>query len=78
MADVKLAAYPLPLVEAMLTFAGPGIRKALLDGQVIAAAAPDDAFEAWLMERWLKEIRSPEFTAGAEGQYLIAEWERGR
>jgi hypothetical protein len=151
---VRLAAYPLPLVEAMLAFAGPGIRRALLDGRALqpreevmphsqqntpsreqhnteppsfeagaqctslynadsselsetdriwrnirAAWAEHDAatraiperhnplireitlydlFEAWLVERWLKEIRSDEFAASAEGQYLIAEWERGR
>jgi hypothetical protein len=105
MADVKLAAYPLPLVEAMLAFAGPGIRRALLEGQVLAGEvpenklsgtpaspgswaaegqppggckAPNSAFEEWLIERWLREIRSDEFTGSAQGQYLIAEWERGR
>lgn len=38
---------------------------------------PEDAFEAWLIEKWLRQIRSPAFRASVQGQQLIAEWERG-
>lgn len=40
------------------------------------AAAPEDAFEAWLIEKWLGQVRSPEFRASVQGQQLRAEWER--
>lgn len=40
-------------------------------------AAPEDAFEAWLIEKWLRQIRSPEFAESVQGERLIAEWERG-
>lgn len=42
-----------------------------------AASEPADAFEAWLIERWLREVRSEAFQASAEFEYLRAEWERG-
>lgn len=38
----------------------------------------EDAFEAWLIERWLREIRSEAFRESAQAEYLRAEWERGR
>ena len=37
-----------------------------------------EPFEAWLTERWLREMRSEAFQASAEFQYLYAEWERER
>lgn len=39
---------------------------------------PADPFEAWLIERWLCEVRSEAFQSSAEGQYLMAEWERSK
>jgi hypothetical protein len=39
---------------------------------------PDDAFEQWLVERWLSEIRSEAFRSSAQFERLLAEWERGR
>ena len=39
---------------------------------------PESAFEQWLIERWLREVRSEAFTASVQGQRLITEWERGR
>lgn len=39
---------------------------------------PADPFEAWLIARWLREIRSDEFRDSVQGQRLMAEWERGR
>jgi hypothetical protein len=44
--------------------------------EALVEAEPDDAFEAWLIEKWLRQIRSPEFHASVQGQRLIAEWER--
>lgn len=38
--------------------------------------APTD-FELWLIERWLKEIRSEAFRESADYEYLRAQWERG-
>ncbi len=35
-----------------------------------------DLFEEWLIERWLRQIRSDEFKETAEYHYLRAEWER--
>jgi hypothetical protein len=38
---------------------------------------PDDPFEAWVIERWLKEIRSEAFRDSADYEYLRVRWERG-
>jgi hypothetical protein len=35
-----------------------------------------DLFEEWLIERWLRHIRSEAFRETAEYHYLRAEWER--
>lgn len=35
-------------------------------------------FEAWIVERWLKEIRSDAFRESAQCERLMGEWERGR
>lgn len=49
-----------------------------VEGAYAEAAVPgEDAFEAWLIEKWLLQIRSPAFRASVQGQQLIAEWERG-
>ena len=37
-----------------------------------------DLFEEWLIERWLREVRSDSFRETAEYHYLLAEWERGQ
>jgi hypothetical protein len=43
---------------------------------LVPPAAPDDPFEAWLIERWLREIRSEAFRSSAQFERLMAEWER--
>lgn len=35
-----------------------------------------DLFEEWLVERWLRDIRSEEFRDSVQYQRLRAEWER--
>lgn len=42
------------------------------------AREPQDAFEQWLIEKWLRQVRSGAFQASAEAEYLRAEWERSR
>ena len=39
---------------------------------------PADPFEEWLIERWLRDIRSDEFRDSVQHERLMAEWERGR
>lgn len=39
--------------------------------------APADSFEHWVIQRWLKEIRSDEFQNSTQGLYLRGQWERG-
>jgi hypothetical protein len=38
----------------------------------------DDPFEAWVIERTLRAVRSEAYRETAEYEYLMAEWERGR
>jgi hypothetical protein len=38
--------------------------------------SPLTEFERWLMERWLRQIRSEGFRKTADWEYLRAEWER--
>lgn len=68
--------------DAMLVFGAP-VLAALLDRptpapRVTADDVFEDAFEAWLIERWLAHIRSPEYRDSPDYHYLRAEWERGR
>lgn len=83
MADI-LVGYPPEAIEA-LRVAGPIVRGIILDNGVMLgigapepAPAPDSAFEQWLIERWLRDIRSEAFRQSADFQYLQGEWERGR
>ena len=46
-------------------------------GDALGPKTPEDAFEQWLIEKWLRQVRSPEFRASVQGQQLMAEWERG-
>ena len=39
---------------------------------------PEVSMEDWLVERWLREVRSDAFRKTAEYEYLRAEWERMR
>ena len=82
MADI-LVGYPPEAIEA-LRVAGPIVRGLILDNGVMLAPggppeppAPDIAFEQWLIERWLRDIRSEAFRQSADFQYLQGEWERG-
>lgn len=38
----------------------------------------NEMFEAWLVERWLKHLRSEAYHRTAEYEFLRGEWERGR
>ena len=38
--------------------------------------APENAFEQWLVDRWLRDIRSDDFRDSVQGERLMAEWER--
>lgn len=75
-ADV-IYGYAPEAVEA-LRVAGPVVRGIILDRGVVLAPTPADrGFEAWLIEKWRREIGSEAFRATAEYEYLRAEWERG-
>lgn len=39
-------------------------------------AAPEDQFEAWVIKRWLRQIRSEAFQNSADYEMLRARWER--
>jgi crossover junction endodeoxyribonuclease RusA len=86
-----LLGYRRAVIEAVKEFSAPSVCR-LLDSEAVTLQLdePEDAnpmlaeltladmFEAWLVERWLGEIRSDEFHRSVERQRLIAEWERGR
>jgi hypothetical protein len=81
MADM-IYGYAPDVIECVMETAPPAVRRLLDNGIVLAVPPPAttclaSAFEEWLIARWLHDIRSSAFTASAQGQYLIAEWERG-
>lgn len=43
-----------------------------------ARGSDAELFERWLIERWLREIRSDAFHQSADYHYLVAEWERSQ
>ena len=47
-----------------------------LDGAYAEAMKPQDAFEAWVVERMLRELRSERYQESAEYHYLVAEYQR--
>ena len=60
---------------------GPAQRRLLLGGLVLGASEaehrdPQQSFETWLVERWLREAHSEAFRESAEYEYLRAEWEK--
>ena len=75
MADV-IYGYTPEAVET-LRVAGPVVRGLVLDrGVVLAVNDPRGTFEGWLVEKWLREIRSEAFRETAEYEGLRAQWER--
>mgnify|MGYP001576060923 CR=1 FL=1 len=85
MADVTRAAALLALTEFKPEEREIGrllVSGALLDLWALLRPAPRQSepeldFEDWLVEHWLKDIRSEAFAASVQRQRLIAEWERG-
>jgi hypothetical protein len=87
-----LVALPSPVYRAILQFAAPAIVRLMVERRVVLRhdevgpprgylpeeTQPKTTFELHMVERWLADIRSEAFTASAQGQHLIAEWERGR
>ncbi len=65
------------VVEAVRETAPPAVRRLLDNGMVLAIEDRRGTFEAWLVEKWLVEIRSEAFRNTAEYEYLRAAWERG-
>jgi uncharacterized heparinase superfamily protein len=80
---VTLAAYPLWVVQRAAEHAPGWVRRLLLDGPGIVVAPVEveppvlTEFEAWLLARWLRDIRSDEFRGSVQRERLMAEWERG-
>jgi hypothetical protein len=79
-----LAAYPLWVVQRAAEHAPGWVRRLLLDGPGIVVAPVEvehpvlTEFEAWLLARWLRDIRSDEFRGSVQYERLMAEWERER
>lgn len=79
-----LYGYAPVVIETVLETAPAAVRRLLLDGSgtILVLDHPEDAepdpfdFEAWLIERWLKHVRSEAFQETAEYQFLRGEWER--
>ena len=74
MADV-IFGYAPEVVEAVRETAPPAVRRLLDAGLVLAVEDRRGTFEGWLVEKWLREIRSETFRETAEYEYLRAEWE---
>lgn len=82
-APAVLYAYPPAVIRTVLD-ASPDVARRLLNdcGTVLALTVdetePPDPydFEAWLIERWLKHVRSETFQDTAEYMFLRGEWER--
>ncbi len=81
MADV-IYGYAPEVVEAIRETAPPAVRR-LIDSGVVVVAVHDlsdvdseGSFEYWLIEKWLREVRSETYRETAEYEYLRAEWER--
>ena len=68
------AAYPWQYLEAEWL---AGQDAAAAEWEAENSRVPTD-FEAWLIQCWLRDIRSDEFRGSVQGQRLMAEWERGR
>ncbi len=75
MADV-IYGYAPEVVGAVRETAPPAVRRLLDNGLVLAQQQPERTFEAWIVERWLRELRSEGFRKTAEYEYLRAQWER--
>ncbi len=77
MADV-IYGYAPEVVEAVRETAPAAVQRLLDNGLVMAQgeAAPARSFEAWVIEKWLAELRSEGFRDTAHYEYLRAEWER--
>jgi len=69
----RALAHPRPEVGLVMLQLGAPMMAAILGDE-----PEGDLFEEWLIERWRRDARSPEFQASAQYQYLLAEWERAR
>lgn len=77
MADV-IYGFTSEAVET-LRVAGPVVRGIVLDNGIVLAPTAtqrEGGFEAWVIAKWLREIRSEGFKRTAEYEYLRAQWER--
>lgn len=75
-----VAAYPLWVIRRAVEHAkSPVVERLLLDGpaKTLRPNQYADAFEEWLIERWLKHARSEAWQSSAEYEYLRAAWEQG-
>mgnify|MGYP001575300555 CR=1 FL=1 len=71
-----LYGYAPEVVEAVRETAPLAVRRLLDNGVVIVPQRPDRSFEAWIVEKWRREVASEAFRATAEYEYLRAQWER--
>ncbi len=79
----RATTHPRPEVGLVMLQLGAPMMAAVLDKpipppEIHLADVFDDAFEAWLVERWLAHVRSAEYRASADYHFLRAEWEQGR
>jgi hypothetical protein len=74
-ADV-IYGYAPEVIAAVMETAPPAVRRLLDNGVVLGQTDTRGTFEGWLVEKWLREIRSDSFRETAEFEYLRAQWER--
>ena len=68
--------YAPEVVETIRESAPPAVRRLLDHGVVMIETPAERGFEAWLIEKWRRDIGSEAFRETAEYEYLRAQWER--
>ena len=74
--------YAPEVVQTIMETAPPAVRRLIDNGVVlleirdVSDVNSEESFEAWIVAKWMREIRSEAFRATAEYEYLRAEWER--
>jgi hypothetical protein len=81
MADV-IYGYAPEVILAIRETAPAAVRRLIDNGVVmievrdVSDVNSEASFEAWMVEKWMREIRSDSFRKTAEFEHLRAQWER--